>query len=56
MRRLKLRLDGAELSVADLDGAGQKLDGNVIEIVDPRVAEAGSAESRSAARISPPSR
>ena len=29
MRRLKLRLEGAELSVGDVDGVGQTLDGNV---------------------------
>jgi len=40
VRRLKLRLDGAPLSVKDIDGVGQKIDGNVIELTDPRLLEA----------------
>jgi transglutaminase-like putative cysteine protease len=44
VRRLKLRLEGAPLSAVDVDGAGQKLDGNVIEIMDPRVLKPGPAD------------
>jgi transglutaminase-like putative cysteine protease len=36
VRRLKLRLDGADVPAEELTGAGQTADGNVIEIVDPR--------------------
>ena len=56
VRRLKLRLEGAELSVVDVDGVGQTLDGNVIELMDPRLAEARCRRSWGARPISPPSR
>jgi hypothetical protein len=36
VRRLRLRLDGADLPADELNGAGQTVVGNVIEIVDPR--------------------
>lgn len=45
VRRLKLRLDGAELPGGELNGAGQTADGNVIEIVDPRSLQPGSREA-----------
>ena len=44
VRRLKLRLEGAELSVADVDGVGQTLDGNVIELMDPRTLEPSATD------------
>ena len=44
VRRLKLRLEGAELSFSDIDGVGQKLDGHVIELVDPRLLKPGAAD------------
>lgn len=34
--KLRLRLTGADLSSADLQGAGQRVDGDVIELIDPR--------------------
>lgn len=34
--RLRLRLEGADLTSLDLQGAGQRVDGDVIEIVDAR--------------------
>jgi transglutaminase-like putative cysteine protease len=39
--RLKLRLTGADLSSADLRGDGQQIDGEVIELVDPRTLTPG---------------
>ena len=36
VQRLRLRLEGADLSSADLQGVGQRVDGDVIEIVDAR--------------------
>ena len=36
MERLRLSLEGADLSSADLQGAGQRVDGDIIEIVDAR--------------------
>jgi len=41
VRRLKLRLDGADVPADELTGAGQTADGNVIEIVDPRSLQPG---------------
>lgn len=44
VRRLRLRLEGADLSHADLRGAGQTVAGDVIEIRDPRNLVAGPAD------------
>jgi transglutaminase-like putative cysteine protease len=44
VRRLKLRLEGVELSAVDVDGVGQTLDGNVVELMDPRTLKAGAAD------------
>jgi len=52
VRRLKLRLEGAELS-PDVDGVGQKLDGNVIEIVDPRLLKAAAADPKATSFLAP---
>lgn len=41
---LRLRLDGADLAGADLQGAGQAVDGTTIEIRDFRSLQAGSAD------------
>jgi len=41
VRRLKLRLDGADVPAEELNGAGQTADGHVIEIVDPRLLQPG---------------
>ena len=47
VRRLRLRLDGADLSSADLQGVGQRVTGNVVELQDPRRlrAERGDADA-----------
>ena len=45
VRRLKLRLDGADLPTEDLTGAGQIANANVIEIVDPRTLQAGPRDA-----------
>lgn len=45
VRRLRLRLDGADLSSPDLQGAGQTVEGNVVEIVDAQTLTPGPAES-----------
>jgi hypothetical protein len=39
--RLKLRLTGADLSRSDLQGEGQRVDGDVVELVDPRLLKPG---------------
>jgi transglutaminase-like putative cysteine protease len=41
VRRLKLRLDGADVPAEELNGAGQTADGSVIEIVDARSLQPG---------------
>jgi transglutaminase-like putative cysteine protease len=41
VRRLTLRLEGADVPDAELDGVGQTADANVIEIVDPQSLTAG---------------
>jgi len=45
VRRLKLRLTGADVPADELDGDGQNADGNVIEIVDPRSLQPGPREA-----------
>ena len=45
VRRLKLRLDGVDLPVGELDGAGQSADANVIEIVDPQSLQPGPRDA-----------
>ena len=39
--RLRLRVSGADLTGPDLQGEGQRVDGNVIELIDPRGLAAG---------------
>ena len=41
--RLRLRVSGADLTGLDLQGEGQRVDGNVIELIDPRGLAAGPA-------------
>jgi hypothetical protein len=41
--RLRLRLTGADLSMLDLDGEWQRVDGSEIELIDPRGLTAGPA-------------
>ena len=45
VRRLKLRLDGADVPSDELTGAGQTADANVIEIVDPRSLQPGPRDA-----------
>jgi len=44
VRRLSLRLSGADLARGEMSGAGQTFDGDTIEIVDARTLRAGPAE------------
>src|SRR5688572_8967010 len=53
VRRLKLRLDGADVPAGELDGAGQTADGNVIEIVDPRTLQPGPRDANVGRYLSP---
>jgi hypothetical protein len=47
VRRLRIRLEGADLSGADLQGAGQTIEGNVVELRDARElrAETGNQDA-----------
>lgn len=40
VRRLVMRLEGADLSSADVQGAGQQVTGNVVELTDPQALQA----------------
>jgi transglutaminase-like putative cysteine protease len=44
VRRLRLELDGADLTNADLQGAGQTVRGSTIELTDAQTLEAGPAD------------
>lgn len=43
--RLRLRVSGVDLAGPDLQGEGQRVDGNVIELIDPRELAAGPTPS-----------
>jgi transglutaminase-like putative cysteine protease len=45
VRRLRLRLEGVELPAGDLDGAGQTVEGSIVEIKDPRTLQPGPADA-----------
>jgi hypothetical protein len=45
VQRMQLRITGADLSGADLQGVGQSVTGNLVELVDPRGLTPGPAET-----------
>jgi transglutaminase-like putative cysteine protease len=51
--RMRLRLDGADLSGMDLQGVGQSVTNGIVEIVDPRTLKAGPAETDLARYLAP---
>jgi transglutaminase-like putative cysteine protease len=51
VRRLKLRLEGADLSSPDLQGAGQTVTGDLVEVRDPRSLQAGAADPDAASYL-----
>ena len=53
VRRLRVRLEGADLSSPDLDGVGQTIDGDVIEITRPETPVPGSPDPQAARYLSP---
>jgi hypothetical protein len=53
VRRLRLRLEGAELSSPDIQGVGQVVTGNVIEILDPQSFKPGPADPEAARYLAP---
>ena len=53
VRRLRMRVEGADLSSPDLQGAGQRVDGNIVEITDAQTLVAGPADDDLARYLSP---
>jgi len=53
VRRLRLELDGADLTNADLEGAGQKVIGSTIELTDPQTLQAGPADEEAREYLKP---
>jgi transglutaminase-like putative cysteine protease len=53
VRRMVLRLEGAHVAGSDLHGVGQTVDGNTIEIRDPRTLQPGPADPGAAAFLAP---
>ena len=45
VRRLRMRVEGADLSSPELQGAGQRIDGNIVEIVDAQRLVAGPVDT-----------
>jgi transglutaminase-like putative cysteine protease len=53
VRRMRLRVDGVDLSSGDLRGVNQRVDGNLVELRDPRQLEPEPADSSATAYLSP---
>jgi transglutaminase-like putative cysteine protease len=53
VRRMVLRLEGADLSGPDVDGVGQSVNGSTIEIRDPQTLRPGPADPGAAAFLAP---
>jgi hypothetical protein len=53
VRRLRLRLEGADLSTPDVQGAGQRVDGAIVEIRDPRELTPEPADANAATHLAP---
>jgi hypothetical protein len=53
VRRLRMRLEGVDLSGLDLDGVGQSADGNIVEIRDAGLLMGGAADPSAPKYLSP---
>ena len=53
VRRLRLRLEGADLSSADLQGVGQSVDGDIVETRDAESLRAGPADPAARSFLAP---
>ena len=53
VRRIRLRLEGAELPSDNPDGVGQRIEGNVIELTDPRMLKPGPPDPEAGKYLSP---
>ncbi len=55
VKRLRIRLSGAELPAIDLDGVGQTFEGDTIELADRQTLQAGRADPAAARYLAPES-
>jgi transglutaminase-like putative cysteine protease len=53
VRRIRIRIDGADLQSPEMRGAGQSVDGNVLQIVDARSLRAEPADADTARYLRP---
>jgi transglutaminase-like putative cysteine protease len=53
VRRVRIRLEGADLSSGDLQGAGQTIDGDIVELRDPRELRAERADPAASQYLAP---
>jgi len=53
VRRLRLRIDGVDLSAPDMDGGAQRVDGTVLELRDPQALQAEPADPAAARYLAP---
>lgn len=53
VRRMRLRLDGVDLSGSDLRSAGQHIDGNIVELLDPQGFQPEAADPDTARYLAP---
>ena len=53
VRRLRLRLDGADLSSADLQGVGQSVDGDIVELRDTQTLRPGPGDPEARRYLAP---
>jgi hypothetical protein len=53
VRRLRLRIDGLDLSGPDLDGGAQRVDGAILELHDPRTVAAAPADPDAGRYLAP---
>jgi transglutaminase-like putative cysteine protease len=50
---MRIRLDGADMSAADLDGITQRVDGNLIELTDPQNLRPGRRDPEATRYLAP---
>ena len=53
VRLIRLRVEGADISGPDLQGAGQRVDGDILEVRDPRTLRAAAGEPDVARYLKP---
>jgi len=53
VRRIRIRMEGADMASPEMRGAGQSIDGNVLQIVDARSLRAEAADPESARYLGP---